>query len=178
MTRTLSEKKVLKKLGITDFRHMTKDKIIKFASMLPNMDPEVAKKALEQFPTFKDLASDLVTHYKDIVEKAFNANQNSQQSFYETCNSIIESLQQELKKDNTTSDERSRIEDKMIEVAKMIADKDSENKRFILTTVSGVGGIFLVVVGVAASILGSNTQISKNNDCDDTNGNNVSYNSI
>lgn len=50
MRYNLSEKKVLKKLGIEDFRHMTKDKIVQFASMLPQMDPEVAKKALEQFP--------------------------------------------------------------------------------------------------------------------------------
>ena len=46
MKRTIKEKKVLKKLGIPDFRHMTKDKIIKFATMLPYMDPLVAKAAL------------------------------------------------------------------------------------------------------------------------------------
>ena len=57
MKRTISEQKVLKKLGISDFRHMTKDKIVTFASMLPYMDPEVAKKALDQFPSFKELAS-------------------------------------------------------------------------------------------------------------------------
>ena len=65
MKYTLSEKKVLKKLGIPDFRHMTKDKVMSFATMLPYMDPEVAKKALEQFPSFKDLAGDMVTQYKN-----------------------------------------------------------------------------------------------------------------
>lgn len=44
----MSEAKVLKKLDIADFRHLTKDKVIKMASMLDKMDPEVAKKALEQ----------------------------------------------------------------------------------------------------------------------------------
>lgn len=34
MQRTISEQKVLKRLGIQDFRHMTKDKIMKFATML------------------------------------------------------------------------------------------------------------------------------------------------
>ena len=48
MKHRLSEKKVLKKLGIPDFRHMTKDKVMGFASMLNQMDPEVAKKALEK----------------------------------------------------------------------------------------------------------------------------------
>ena len=46
---------------------MTKDKVMSFATMLPYMDPEVAKKALEQFPSFKDLAGDMVTQYKATV---------------------------------------------------------------------------------------------------------------
>lgn len=44
MSRTLTEKKVLKKLGIDDFRHLTKEKVITMATMLDKMDPEVAKK--------------------------------------------------------------------------------------------------------------------------------------
>ena len=46
MRKLLSEKKVLKKLGIDDFRHMTKNKVIKLVSMLDRVDPEVAKKAI------------------------------------------------------------------------------------------------------------------------------------
>lgn len=152
---------------------MTKDKVVKFASMLPYMDPEVAKKALEQFPAFKDLASDLVVQYKAIVEKAFEENKISQQAFYDACQSIIESLQHELDDDNITPDERSRIEDKMIQVAKMIGEKDSENKGFILKMLGGAAFVFALIGGAAAAILGSNTQISKNDDYDDTDDNNV-----
>lgn len=60
MQRTISEQRVLKQLGITDFRHMTKGKVVRFASMLSYMDLDVAKKVLEQFPAFKDLAGYLV----------------------------------------------------------------------------------------------------------------------
>ena len=52
MGRPLTEQQVLKKLKIEDFRHLTKDKVIAMASMLDKMDPEVAKKSLEQFPDF------------------------------------------------------------------------------------------------------------------------------
>lgn len=167
MQRTISEKKVLKKLGISDFRHMTKDKVVKFASMLPYMDPEVAKKALEQFPAFKDLASDLVTQYKGIVDKAIDGNEVSQKAFYDACNSIIQSLQKELDDDDITPDERERIEDKMIKVAQMIGEKDSENKGFLLKCL-GIGAFVVTIVGgAAAAILGSNTQIAQNDDYDD-----------
>lgn len=52
MVHQLSEQRVLKKLEIEDFRHLTKAKVIKLASMLDRVDTEVAKKALEQFPEF------------------------------------------------------------------------------------------------------------------------------
>lgn len=40
----LSEKKVLKQLGISNFRYLTKEKVIELTSMLDRMDPKVAKK--------------------------------------------------------------------------------------------------------------------------------------
>ena len=52
MSKTITEQKGLNKLDILDLRHITKDKVMGFESMLPDMDPEVAKKVLEQFPEF------------------------------------------------------------------------------------------------------------------------------
>lgn len=160
MKRAYKEALVLKKLGIPDFRHMTKDKVVKFATMLPFMDPEVAKRALEQFPAFKDMASDLVVQYKDIIEKAFDKNEVSQKAFFDTCNSIIVSLQKELEKDNLSPEDRSHIEDRMIEVAKMVGEKDSENKNFLWKMAATLGIVIVGSVTAAAAILGSNTQVS------------------
>lgn len=61
MERTLTEQKVLKQLDITDFRHMTKDKVVEFASLLPRMAPEVAEKALAQFPEYARMATEMVS---------------------------------------------------------------------------------------------------------------------
>lgn len=160
MKRTLTEQKVLKKLGISDFRHMTKDKIVKFASMLPYMDPEVAKKALDQFPAFKELVSQLVVEYKAIVEKVLAENTASQDTFYTACNSILESLQRELQSDDLTQEEKDRIENKMLEVAKLIGEKDSANKRFLVKVIAIASFAVVGIVGTAASLLGSNSQAS------------------
>ena len=73
----MDEKKVLKKLGITDFRHLTKEKVIKMASILDKMDPEVAKKALEQFPEFANTARELLGEYREFFEKGIEANNQS-----------------------------------------------------------------------------------------------------
>lgn len=46
MKRITSEKQLLKQLGISDFRHMTKDKLLAFTSSIDKVDPEVAKTAI------------------------------------------------------------------------------------------------------------------------------------
>ena len=156
MKRTMDEKKVLRKLGIKDFRHMTKDKVVKFATMLPKMDPEVAKKALEQFPDIKDYSLEIVKHFKEIIDKAMAQNANNQAVIFNTCNEMIKTLTSELQKDYIDADERSSIRAEMMEVVKMMSEIDKQNKRFLLE-VTAIG--MVVVSGaiyVAASLLGSN----------------------
>lgn len=167
MKRTISEERALKKLGISDFRHMTKDKIVKFASVLPHMEPEVAKKALEQFPAFKELASDLVIQYKGIVDRAMESNDIGQNAFYEACNSIIQSLQGELEDENITQEEKNRIEDKMIRVAQMIGEKDSENKVFLKRIVEIGAGVIIALGLAGAAILGSSVKLAEGDYDDD-----------
>ena len=83
MKRTISEQKVLHKLGIPDFRHMTKEKVVEFATILPKMDPEVAKAAIAQFPNFKDLSLALVDQYKEVIDAVLHENRAGQEAFYD-----------------------------------------------------------------------------------------------
>ena len=159
MSQTLTEQKVLKKLDITDFRHLTKDKVISMASMLDKMDPEVAKKALEQFPDFATTARDMISEYKDTLDKGLENNKESVQSYYDSCKTIIDALEKQLADDKLSFDEKKCIIDKMVEISKMMGDKDSENKKFI-TTLAFAGAVAIgVVTAVLASTLGGNTKV-------------------
>ncbi|MCR5104926.1 MAG: hypothetical protein K6B68_10810 [Eubacterium sp.] len=64
---------------------MTKDKVVKFATKLPHMDPEVAKACLEQFPEFTNFAGEIIGHYKEVVNDLLNSNDKSQDSYYSAC---------------------------------------------------------------------------------------------
>lgn len=160
MSRTLTEKKVLKKLGIPDFRHMTKDKVISFATMLPKMDPEVAKKALEQFPEFAKTSLEIVGYYKEVVEQGIKENSASVQSFYATCDSIIDTLKEQLQNETLSFEEKCIIIDKMIELTQMKFDKDAENKAFILKVLAGAAAGTAVVVLALAAVLGAQSNIA------------------
>ena len=90
------------------------------------------------------------------------SNSESQKSVYSICNDILDSLRCELQKENLSIDDRSQIEDKMIEVARIIADKDSENKKFLIKSMIIVGAVVSGIIGIAATILGSNIDIDNN----------------
>lgn len=155
----MSEAKVLKKLDIADFRHLTKDKVIKMASMLDKMDPEVAKKALEQFPEFANTTKEMLSEYKESLDKGLESNNESVKAVYDTYNAIIASLQKELENENLTFEQKKYIIEQMKDVAEKVDKKDTENKRFI----AGMAALATIVVGgtvaVLASVLGGNTQI-------------------
>ena len=149
MSKPLTEPKILKKLNIVDFSHLTKDHIIKLGPMLDKMDPEVAKKILEQFPHFSSAIKEMVSECKDTLNKIFEANRESVQPYYDACNSILNSLEKQLEIENLSFEGRMCIINKKMEVLTMMNEKDSENKQF-LTTMAKIG---LVVVGVAAVTL-------------------------
>ena len=61
----MNELELKKELGITDFRHMSKDKLLSFASNIDKLDPEVAKAIIGQFPEFKSYMLSLVDIFKE-----------------------------------------------------------------------------------------------------------------
>lgn len=156
----LTEQQVLKKLDIPDFRHLSKDKVMTFFSMLPNMDPEVAVKALEQFPDFARAVKEIVENYKELLEKGFEENTASIAAYYDACNIILASLQKLLDKDNLSFEEQKYIIDQMMEVEKRMGKKETENKQFIKTIIGGACIAVIVAVGGLAAALGSNSGLS------------------
>ena len=159
MSKALTEQKVLKKLGIKDFGHLTKDKVITMASMLDKMDPEVAKKAIEQFPNFSNTMKEILTEYKASLDKALESNDESVKSYYDTCDAIIATCQKELENDDLSHEQKREIIDQMILILKMKGDKDSENKKFIAALVAIGAAAVTVTVNALVNALGGNTQI-------------------
>ncbi len=51
----VNESAVKRKLGIPNWRNLSKDKVLKFAAAMPKMATEARLKLIEQFPAFKDL---------------------------------------------------------------------------------------------------------------------------
>ncbi len=157
MVKKLNEVEVLQKLDIPDFRHLSKDKVVELASMLNEMAPEVAVKALEQIPDATETFKDIVLQLKSLAAETLQDNANSYKSFNATCDAIISSLEKILESDKDLSFEQKQVLiQQMIELAKMKDAKDTENKKFNLKILQIAASVAVVFGLTVAAIFGVN----------------------
>ncbi|MFI3255003.1 MAG: hypothetical protein R3Y63_11825 [Eubacteriales bacterium] len=164
MSNLLTEGQVLNILGIKDFRSMSKDKLMQFASNIHRMDPEVAKKAIEQFPNFANLALESLKEYKLTAEHMVEANKDSSSHCLKIYNDIIFTLSKALEQDEISFEEKKYYIDQMVYLAEMAGAKDRENKKFHWGVLAAFGGIALVGLAVGATLLGGNTDVSESSE--------------
>lgn len=147
MGKPLGEGKVLKALKIKDFAELAPENVGKFVSVFADMDPEVAKKALEQIPDLAAATKEMISQYKDVVAKGLESSNESVKPFYEACKQILDSLDRELQKEDLTQEDRDRIIDQMMAVARMMDEKDQKHKEFVKDVLK-IGGQVVMVAGV------------------------------
>lgn len=126
-----NEGEIKQALGIDSWRNLSKDKIIKFAVMMPHMDTELALKIVEQFPVFKEFAMDAVDVMEKVHESTLSANKQSQEHVHQAFREIREILKGELSKDGLTWDEKKFLIEQIQETGRLEFQKDSENKQFL-----------------------------------------------
>lgn len=154
MANYMTEDDLMRELEIEDWGHMTKDKIMQFASNLHKLSPEVAKKILEQLPEFTTFATNMINHYKDIVMHVLNSNEKGAQAYYDMCNSIIEGMKVMLKCEDMTYEQKQNVISQMIQLSNNVADMQREErveKRKILKI---CGTVIITVVGIIGAIIG------------------------
>ena len=143
-----TEEDVKKLLDIEDFRHITKEKVIQFVSNIPNMEKDVAIKAIEQFPAFKDYGSIMVSHLSEMCNKIIAENGKNAKAVFNAYQKTLDVLAAQLEKKNITAKDRRYFAEKMVEVADKMATFDADNKNWFAGLVKYgsivVGGALLL----------------------------------
>lgn len=161
MSKTLiSVEGVKNALNIDSFRNLSKDKIMEFVSLIPNMDKEVAIKIIEQYPTFVKLSESIIGQLNKMCEVALEKNEESQKVVIEAYKQILDELSNQLhiKGKDLSKEECERIIEQMVEIADKISIKDTENKAFIDKLVKYSTGFAIVIIVFGAVILGVNVK--------------------
>lgn len=91
MEYTDKEQLVLSLMQKTDFKNLSKNDIISFASKLGELRPEVAKEVLAQFPEFVGLMKSTLTEYKSMLDSIVESDDDSIKEYYAVTNKEMDS---------------------------------------------------------------------------------------
>lgn len=164
MAKMITEQQVKDALQIDSFRNLSKEKIMEFASLIPNMDKDVAISIINQFPAYAESSRKMLEQFKNVCDAALENNKDSQKDAILAYRKILDDLGGVLKKEELTPEERNRITEQMLEVADRISAKDTENKQFIDNLVKygtqlTAGALLLGAVILGVNVKGINLPI-------------------
>lgn len=144
MEYTPVEKDVLSLMQRTDFKNLSKNDVISFASKLGELRPEVAKEVLAQFPEFVGLMKSTLTEYKGMLDsivesdddsikeyyavanKEMDSAADSRKQFYDFVNQVQADCSKLLDNPNLSPEMIMEILNRESELVKMANEKDSE----------------------------------------------------
>ncbi len=152
--RYLSEEAVKRALRIRSFDTMPKEKVARFTSLIPYMDPETAAEAIAQFPEFAEFGKEIVSSYSQTCSEILQNDTESQNASIYAYQSILDSLRERMESDNISESERRAITADMVEVADKIAEVDLQNKRFLTRLAMQYGAVALAIAGLIATGIG------------------------
>ncbi len=162
LNKLTTESQVMSALGITDWRHLSKGKLMDFLSLLPNVDNEVAIKIIEQFPEFSKTSIKMLDIMRDLCNRALEDDKESSFKSIEAYEQVLDELGKLLDRDDLSTEDRKYFADKMIEIADKIGLKDTENKQFKSRLLNTVGGVIIAALLIGASVLGAKCLNSSN----------------
>lgn len=90
MEYTNNEKQILSLMERTNFRNLSKNDVLSYASKLNELRPEVAQQVVAQFPEFAKLIQSTMVEYKDILEKIVASDDESTNQVYGILNKEID----------------------------------------------------------------------------------------
>lgn len=145
-----NEAEIMRALGIDSWRNLSREKVTRFAAMMPDMDKEVALKIVGQFPVFKDFALAVAETLERNQLAAVEGNKHSQDQVHQAWREVRAALKKELDRENLTGDERRHVLELLMETARQETKKDAENKRFLaeLMRYAGAAAVGFVTVGI------------------------------
>lgn len=149
-----NEEDIKKALDIVSWRNLSKDKLLTFIAEMPNMDKEVALKAIEQFPNFKLLVSETIESFGERYESAQKYSWKSQKKVHEAFESYRGTLNHELERENLSVEERFSILEMLREAVNKEAEKDSEFKAFTIKLVTIAATVSFGGAAIAVAALG------------------------
>lgn len=91
MDYTPAEQNVLSLMDRTDFKNLSKNDVVGFASKLAELRPEVAREVLAQYPEYVKLMQSTIIEYKNMLDAIVKSDDESLEAYYGVANRELDS---------------------------------------------------------------------------------------
>lgn len=152
--KLMTEEEVKKKLGVQDFRSITKDKLMQFVSIIPKLDRELAIKIIEQFPSYADMATSMVGNLINLCNNALENSKITEKEAIEAYKYCLETIRSEIESGELTPEEKEKYNKQMIDVADKISEIDVRNKKWLEDLIKYGSSVLGMTLAVGVAILG------------------------
>lgn len=153
--KMMSEEEVKKALDITDFRSLSKEKVIEFISIIPKVDKEVAMAIINQIPNYLEMAKEMVNGMINLCDAALQDAKIGRKDVIESYRVVLETLKERLQDETLTTVEKNKITDDMIAVAEKIDAVNDKHNAHIKDILIGAGKSVLGVAVICVAIFGA-----------------------
>jgi hypothetical protein len=146
---------VKNELQITDWEEITQKQLLQIGSMLPNISPESAQEIMDNLPDFSANAKEALQSVQNTVDTALKENSSSNKQVLDMYNQTIDNLNEQLKRDDLSAQEKEIILNKLSRMLQAADRKDSENKEFLKVMTSVLATTTIAVFSIGLAILGT-----------------------
>lgn len=144
MEYTSKEKQILSLMERTDFKNLSKNDVLSYASKLNELRPEVAQQIIAQFPELAKLLQSSMREYNDILSKIVTSDDESTNQVYHILDKEIEMAKESRKEfimyankvhadlskcldnPNLTPEQQKDILDRQMDIFHTVDKKDTE----------------------------------------------------
>jgi hypothetical protein len=126
-----TEEDAKRELGIDTWRNLSKDKVLQFVAMMPEIDNEVQLRIIEQLPEITKLAVKVMSAVRKAHESTLSSNEKSQGNVHRGYQEARAAIIAQLQRDDLNPDERRYLNEILMQTADKESAKDSENKHYL-----------------------------------------------
>lgn len=159
MNYSIDEQRALQKLNVGSFREVTKDRLVELMSMIPDMSPEVAKKALEQIPNFTTNTVTILGELKDSLMTTITSEDKALEAVTQSRLIAIEKLGELLENESLSFDQKMTV----VENINTLCDKNSQDyekhQNFLSESYRSLLCVGALFIAGTLSLLGLKTNV-------------------
>jgi hypothetical protein len=154
---------VKEKLGINNWRELSKNHVLALLEQVPELSAEALKRLVELAPYMKEVAKESLDKVQSSFDTTVNANTESSNRVHAAIEDARKFVEGQLAEGDLSPKERLLLNEQYERYVQMHVEHDAENKKFLdanmAKAIVAIGGIALGIFVIGAKAVGGSNSL-------------------